>query len=89
MSCIAGVGGDVPHLLRIAKSGRPIIGIDGCPLGCVKGSLGRHHIAPRWYLQLQEYGVKKKYHADFDPVQVEAVVDEIKDALLAGGGEPD
>jgi uncharacterized metal-binding protein len=28
MSCIAGVGGDVPKLVRLAKSGRGIIGID-------------------------------------------------------------
>ena len=26
MSCIAGVGGDVPHLMKLARSGRPIIG---------------------------------------------------------------
>lgn len=77
MSCIAGVGGDVPHLLKIAKSGRPIIGIDGCVLACVKSSLARHEIAPRWYLQLHEHGVKKRYHADFDPEQVEAVTAEV------------
>jgi uncharacterized metal-binding protein len=38
MSCIAGVGGDVPKLVRIAKSGRPIIALDGCALTCVKNS---------------------------------------------------
>jgi len=31
MSCIAGVGGDVPQLLKLAHSGRPIIALDGCP----------------------------------------------------------
>ncbi|HEY0847873.1 MAG TPA: putative zinc-binding protein [Noviherbaspirillum sp.] len=77
MSCIAGVGGDVPHLLKIAKSGRPIIGIDGCVLACVKSSLARHGIAPRWYHQLHEYGVKKRYHTDYDPEQVEAVIAEV------------
>lgn len=41
MPCIAGVGGDVPSLVRIAKSGRPIIAIDGCPLHCVRGCLAR------------------------------------------------
>ena len=29
MSCIAGVGGDVPHLMKTARSGRPIIALDG------------------------------------------------------------
>ena len=85
MSCIAGVGGDVPQLLKIAKSGRPIVGIDGCVLACVKSSLARHDIAPRWYLQLHEYGVKKRYHSDFDPEQVEAVTRQIAESL---GAEP-
>ena len=84
MSCIAGVGGDVPHLLKIAKSGRPIIGIDGCVLACVKSSLARHALSPRWYYQLHEYGVKKRYHTDFEPEQVEAVVAEVTAALRAG-----
>jgi uncharacterized metal-binding protein len=77
MSCIAGVGGDVPQLVKIATSGRPIIGIDGCPLACVKSSLARHAITPRWYHQLNDYGVKKRFHADFDPEQVEKVIAEV------------
>jgi len=44
MSCIAGVGGDVPKLLRLAKSGRRIIGIDGCALVCVRSCLARHGV---------------------------------------------
>ena len=38
MSCIAGIGGDVPSLLKTARSGRPIIALDGCPLVCVKAA---------------------------------------------------
>ncbi|HYD95798.1 MAG TPA: putative zinc-binding protein [Noviherbaspirillum sp.] len=87
MSCIAGVGGDVPHLLKIAKSGRPIVGIDGCILACVKSSLARHGIAPTWYMQLQEYGVKKKYHTDYDPEQVEAVIAEVTAVVKAAPAE--
>lgn len=88
MSCIAGVGGDVPHLLKIAKSGRPIIGIDGCVLACVKSSLARHNLAPRWYLQLHEYGVKKRYHTDFDAEQVETVTAEVSRMIQAETVEP-
>lgn len=32
MSCIAGVGGKVISLVKKARSNRPIIVIDGCPL---------------------------------------------------------
>ncbi len=77
MSCIAGVGGDVPALLKVAHSGRPMIAIDGCALACVKQSLARHGIAPDEYVQLAELGVKKRFHADFDVEQAERVVAEV------------
>lgn len=87
MSCIAGVGGDVPQLVKIAKSGRPIIGIDGCPLACVKSSLARHEIFPRWYHQLNDYGVRKRFHADFDPEQVEKVLADIAASVQVDAAE--
>ena len=77
MSCIAGVGGDVPYLLKIARSGRPIIALDGCPLVCVKSSLARHGIDAGRHYQLNQYGVKKRYHADFDPAEAETVLTQI------------
>lgn len=81
MSCIAGVGGDVPQLLKIAKSGRPIIAIDGCPLACTRSCLERHAIRPDHYHQLNEYGVKKRAHVDFDRAQGDAVVEHVIAAL--------
>lgn len=60
MSCIAGVGGDVPKLVRLARSGRPILALDGCALACVKHSLARHAVEPSRHVQLQEFGVKKR-----------------------------
>ncbi|MEO6353819.1 MAG: putative zinc-binding protein [Oxalobacteraceae bacterium] len=81
MSCIAGIGGDVPHLLKIARSGRRIIALDGCALACTKNCLSRHDIAPDSYHQLQEYGVKKRLHEDFDPVQAEAVIARVVASL--------
>lgn len=73
MSCIAGVGGDVSHLVKIAKSGRPIIALDGCPLSCAKSCLVRHGVTPNIYHQLSKYGVKKNYHADFDRYQADPI----------------
>lgn len=78
MSCIAGVGGDVPHLLRTALSGRPIIALDGCPLVCVKSALARHGIAPDRHYQLQQYGVKKRKHEDFDAEQAVEVLAQVE-----------
>lgn len=59
MSCIAGVGGDVPSLVRTACSGRPILALDGCPLHCAARILERHGIRPAWHLDPSEHGVPK------------------------------
>ena len=77
MSCIAGVGGDVPHLLKIARSGRPIVALDGCPLVCVQSCLARHGIRARDQYQLHKYGVKKRTHQDFDPQEAAQVLERI------------
>ncbi|WP_084181171.1 putative zinc-binding protein [Polaromonas glacialis] len=83
MSCIAGIGGDVPSLLKTARSGRPIVALDGCALVCVKSSLARHGITPQRHYQLQEYGVKKRQHEDFDPQQAALVLERVSADLLA------
>lgn len=90
MSCIAGVGGDVPALVRLARAGRPIVAIDGCPLHCVQSCLARHDAAPALHVVLTEQGVRKRAHADFDPEEADRVLaDVIADiaclARAAGG----
>jgi len=83
MSCIAGVGGDVPQLLRTVRSGRPIIALDGCPLVCVQSCLTRHGPTPDRHYRLDHYGVKKRTHQDFDLVQAQEVLDKIEADLRA------
>ena len=82
MSCIAGVGGDVKPLVNKAKSGQKIIAIDGCPLSCVKSTLSRHNITPDRYYLLNQYGVSKIQHADFEIDEAESMLEKIKDDLL-------
>lgn len=77
MSCIAGVGGDVASLVKLAKSGRPIVALDGCALACVRNCLARHGVSPAVYHLLSEKGVRKKYHQDFDPAEAEAILEDI------------
>ncbi|MFC5430482.1 putative zinc-binding protein [Paraburkholderia denitrificans] len=81
MSCIAGVGGDVPSLVKVARSGRPIIVIDGCPLFCAQKCLERHGIAPNEHVQLAECGVKKRFHADFDMQEAKRIVDQVTESI--------
>ena len=71
MSCIAGVGGDVPSLVRVATSGRPIVAVDGCRLACVRACLARHEVVPDLHVVLAEHDVTKRKHADFDAVRAE------------------
>lgn len=90
MSCIAGVGGDVPSLVRIATSGRPIVAIDGCALHCVRNSLARHGVEPAVHYDLNRFGVKKRFRMDFDPTQAAGLLEQIAGDLtrLAGPAEP-
>lgn len=81
MSCIAGVGGGVPKLVKVAKSGRPIIGVDGCALACVKTSLARHGLEPAVWHELSQYEVEKVYQADFDPAQADKVLGMVEESM--------
>lgn len=83
MSCIAGVGGDVPSLVKVAKSGRPIIAIDGCALSCVKSSLARHGVQPTIWHVLSRYDVQKVYQAAPDQRQVEKALNLVIDSLAS------
>jgi uncharacterized metal-binding protein len=77
MSCIAGVGGDVPSLVKLAKSGRPVVVIDGCPLECARNCLARHGVKADLHWQLADHGVRKRYHARFDQFEAAGITNEV------------
>lgn len=92
MSCIAGLGGDVGPLVRTAKSGRPILAIDGCPLRCALRTLQRHGVQADWHCDLAERGIAKRPHEDFSPKEAKVVLAHLLSDLAAcsseaGGGE--
>ena len=78
MSCIAGLGGDVPSLLRKAhdavQAERPIVAIDGCVLACAKKTLARHGIATSRHVELWRLGVRKRLHDDFSADEAAAAL---------------
>lgn len=88
MSCIAGVGGDVPSLVRVATSGRPIVAVDGCKLRCVQSSLARHGVRATIHYDLTSYGVKKRFHEDFDPDQASELLAQMIDDLAVATAMP-
>ena len=71
-------------LLRTARSGRPIIAIDGCPLHCVKGCLAQHDVKPDVHLTLSEFGVRKRYGEECNESVADALFAEIRDVLGEG-----
>ena len=62
MSCIAGVGGKVKSLVKKARSNRPIIVVDGCPLQCAKACLKNIDIEPDEHIILTDFDLKKQYN---------------------------
>ncbi len=83
MSCIAGVGGNVPNLVKIARSGRPILALDGCALECTRASLAERGVQPAVHLLLNEQGVKKRYASDFDAAEAEQVFQQARSEARA------
>ena len=81
MSGSAGVAAGIPSLLKIARSGRPVIVLDGCPIACAKKSLAQHGITPDDYLQLSSYGVKKRYYLEVDLDKAEMIIARLADEI--------
>ncbi|WP_423895463.1 putative zinc-binding protein [Candidatus Pelagadaptatus aseana] len=57
MSCVAGVGGNVKHMIDKARSGRDIIAIDGCSHHCIKRCLEDKGIEPSFHFELTAMGI--------------------------------
>lgn len=87
MSCISGVGGGVKKLVNLAKSGRKIIALDGCPLHCVSCCLKNVGVKPDYHLTLSNLGFKKKYGEDFTREVCTAVVNDIRESAIYRGQE--
>lgn len=83
MSCIAGVGGGVAPLVKLARSGRPVIAIDGCPLACVRHCLAQRCVTPTHHVLLNEEGVRKRMHASFDQGEADALLVQLEEDIAA------
>lgn len=77
MSCIAGVAAGIPSLLKIAKSGRPILAIDGCSLACSRRGLENQGVHPDAHVELTEYGLTKRRHEDINESQLQIIMEDV------------
>ena len=89
MSCIAGVGGGVPALVRTAQSGRRIIAIDGCKLRCALACLNQVGVSPDQHVTLSDYGVRKRFGEDCTAQQAEELYSELVELIEEGMGQPE
>ncbi|WP_031569137.1 putative zinc-binding protein [Rheinheimera texasensis] len=64
MSCIAGIGGKIKSLVKVAQSGRPVLALDGCPLNCVRQTLSTIDVIPTWHIEVTSFGYKKSRQQD-------------------------
>lgn len=81
MSCIAGVGGGVPGLVRIARSGRPIVAIDGCQMHCASHCLAKADVIPTEHVKLYENGLRKRRGQFYDEQTIIDVTAEVKELI--------
>ncbi|APX91750.1 putative zinc-binding protein [Franzmannia qiaohouensis] len=81
MSCIAGVGGGVPGLTRIARSGRPIVAIDGCQMHCASHCLANAGVTPTEHVKLYERGLRKRRGQRYAEETVAEVASEVGELI--------
>lgn len=85
MSCIAGVGGGIKPLVKLATSGRPVVALDGCVLACVKGCLSQHGVEPTVHHILTEHDLKKQSGVDPDPTDIERTLAMVQATIPLSG----
>ena len=59
MSCLAGVGGRVKHLVTIAEKAGRVLVIDGCPINCARKTLELAGVERVEHLELHKLGLRK------------------------------
>jgi uncharacterized metal-binding protein len=59
MSCLAGIGGRVKSLMKVAQRADEILVIDGCPLNCARRTLEMAGFQRFSHLELHRLGLRK------------------------------
>ncbi|MEY8251235.1 MAG: putative zinc-binding protein, partial [Colwellia sp.] len=85
MSCIAGVVGEIQPIMALAKSGRPIIAIDGCALGCTKACLDKSSIKTDHYFKISDLGFEKRDKWDDSLTENTVAIKSIYSDLMKAG----
>lgn len=85
-SSVLGLNAGAPAFVEQAKSGRPIVVIDGCEQACVKHALSKHGVTPLvWHQMTAEYESAKNFYADTDKALAEQAFKDIAETVPPGG----
>jgi len=79
-SCIAGIGGNIPPMIRAAKDAQERIVIDGCPTGCARRIMDSNLVPVDRYVIVTELGIIKTHDFDVDDCDVDIIVKEVHDS---------
>jgi len=85
MSCISGVIGKVGPIMDLAKSGRPIIAIDGCSLSCTKSCLEASDLKADYYYLISDLGFEKRSKWDDSLTENTIAMKSIYEQLFEAG----
>ena len=77
-SCIAGIGGNIPSMIRTGKDARERIVIDGCPIRCARRIMDSNLIPIDRYVVVTELGIKKTHDFDVDESDVDTIARDVK-----------
>ncbi len=76
MSCMTGVGGGALALVNKARTRKKIV-IEGCKLSCASACLRQQNLEAEMTLNLQDWGVIRREHDDFDQAVAEKLVEQV------------
>lgn len=80
MSCTTGVGGGVPAILKLLRSDRKRIVVDGCYMRCAQHCLHAAGVGADLVFNLADQGVEKSRSRDYSEEDFARVVPELRRA---------
>lgn len=79
MFCLAGIGGHLGGFVQSAKDVPTLIGIDGCPVGCVKAILEHAQIPLKNHVVITELGIEKNKDLNLKSSEIADVKKAVKE----------
>lgn len=83
MSCLAGLGAEIPGMVQAARDADVNIVIDGCPMDCAKKIFDRLRIANYVQLKITDLGIEKLKGVRATDEQVEMILAKAKGLAAA------